>query len=405
MRGVLLGSSLLAFSALVGCEADHDAPRASRLEIANDDRSLTDVERLGKAIFEDTRLSEPPGQACASCHVARAGFSGNNGSRIPAVALGSRPEMFGNRNVPTAMYAQFSPPFAFVAEVGDDGKTELTPTGGQFWDGRATSLDEQAKGPFLNVREMNNPNRETVVAKMRDGSYASLFRKVFGDGALDDASGAYDRAAEAIAAFERTPRFAPFSSKFDDFLRGEAELDPRERRGFALFVDPEKGNCISCHVGELGSHEPSDWLFTDFTYDNLGVPRNRLLPDNADDQSFDLGLCKQEGIAQRVPAGVVLESLCGAFKVPTLRNVAATAPYMHNGYFTDLHDVVRFYVTRDTNPERWYPGAKFDDLPPPYWKNVNTSEVPYDRKPGETPRLNEEEIDAVVTFLETLTDR
>lgn len=379
-------------------------------DTVSDETGLTPVQLLGKRIFEDTNLSEPGGQSCASCHAPGQAFTGNNGSRIEAVALGSRPETFGNRNSPTIMYASFSPVFGFVAETDEQGAVQYTPTGGQFWDGRAANLTEQAKGPFLNPREMNNPDRATVVAKIRDGAYADLFRAVYGYDAFDDVNAAYDNAARAVAAFEDTPRFHPFSSKFDDYLRGMASLTPQEARGFELFKNPEKGNCIACHTGDVNSRNPADWLFTDFTYDNLGIPRNPQIPDNADPAFFDLGLCRQDGLASRAPAGFDIEGLCGAFKVPTLRNVERTAPYGHNGFFTSLRDVVRFYVTRDTSPELWYPvvsGAaqKFDDLPAQYRANVNTTEVPYDRQPGQAPRLTDAEIDDVVAFLKTLTDR
>ncbi len=165
----------------------------------------------------------------------------------------------------------------------------------------------------------------------------------------------------------------------------------------------------------MGSREPSDWLFTDFTCDNLGVPLNPEIADNSDPAYYNLGLCQQPGIAAKVPASVTdpaafVASLCGAFKVPTLRNVAVTAPYTHNGYFKRLRDLVKFYVTRDNNPERWYPlgadgrVAKSNDLPVQYQGNVNTEEVPYDRRPGEPPRLNDDEVDDLVAFLHTLTD-
>ena len=396
----------LVFVSACGGESEH-----ANTVPPSDEASLTQTELLGERLFEDTNLSEPRGEACASCHDSRRAFTGNNGSHIPGVSLGSRPETFGNRNTPTAMYALFSPSFSFVGEPDENGVVESTPTGGQFWDGRAMSLAEQAMKPFLNPREMNNPNAAAVVAKIRHGSYADLFRAVYGAGAFDDVDTAYVQVGTAIATFERTPRFHAFSSKFDDYLRGTATLDAVETRGFELFKDPEKGNCIACHVGDETSHDPADWLFTDFTYDTLGIPRNAQIPDNDNPAFFDLGLCLQDGIAAKAPPDFDVESLCGAFKVPTLRNVAVTAPYGHNGYFTTLRDVVRFYVTRDTNPELWYPtGAggvvqKFNDLPPEYRGNVNTEEVPYDRKPGEPPRLKDDEIDAVVAFLNTLTDR
>jgi cytochrome c peroxidase len=146
-------------------------------------------------------------------------------------------------------------------------------------------------------------------------------------------------------------------------------------------------------------------LFTDFSYDVLAVPRNRATPFNSEPRHYDLGLCMQPGITLRVPKGVDLSELCGAFKVPTLRNVAVTGPYFHNGAISTLRDAVAFYATRDVDPARWYKdGVTFDDLPERYWKNVNRTEVPYDIKPGQQPRLNDHEIDAIVAFLETLTD-
>jgi cytochrome c peroxidase len=276
-------------------------------------------------------------------------------------------------------------------------------------------LAEQAKGPFLNPREMAMPSKAAVIDQIRAARYAPLFKRVFGVGSLDNVDEAYDRVAQAIEAFELTERFQPFSSKFDAVLRGKARFTQAEARGFELFKSPQKGNCIGCHAGEATSHEPTDWLFTDFTYDNLGVPRNLDIPDNADPAFYDLGLCERPGIEGKAPlaagdAAELVRSLCGAFKVPTLRNVAKTAPYMHNGFFKQLRDVVEFYVTRDTNPGKWYPRAingevqKFNDLPSAYHGNVNTSEVPYDRKIGEPPHLDAEEIDDVVAFLNTLSD-
>ena len=403
----LLAFTCLSFAA--GCSAapGSEEPKADTSTPGTpDERALTNLELLGKRLFEDATLSEPPGQACASCHDPQQGFQGNAGSRIAAVALGSRPETFGTRNVPTVSYATYSPPFAFVS---DDGETVAK--GGQFWDGRAATLADQAKGPFLNPREMNNPSAAAVVDKVARGPYAELFAEVLGEDALGYGERAYDRFAEAIAAYEGTERFHPFRSKFDDVLRGTASFDDHEAHGFSLFKDPEKGNCIACHAGDVSSTKPADWLFTDFTYDTLGVPRNTKIPDDADPSFYDLGLCKQPGLDGLAPAEFDVSSVCGAFKVPTLRNIELTAPYMHNGFFTELRDVVRFYVTRDTNPELWYPQnddgtvRAFDDLPQRYRGNVNHEEVPYDRKLGEAPRLTDDEIDDVVAFLRTLTDR
>jgi cytochrome c peroxidase len=372
----------------------------------------TTMPDLGQRLFDDQSLSASCVQSCASCHDSARAFTGNNDPEHPLfpVARGAFPSLLGERNAPTAMYAQFSPAFGFV----DDGG-EWTPTGGQFWDGRVDTLAQQAGMPFLNPREMALPDKAAVIARVRMADYAPAFSALFGVGALDDVDAAYDHVTQAIAAFERTEAFSPFSSKFDAVLQGKAEFSEPEALGFALFKDDEKGNCIACHAGDPESQDPHDWLFTDFTYDNLGVPRESEIPDNADRAHYDLGLCQSKVVVDRVPESVTdkqafVASLCGAFKVPTLRNIAKTAPYMHNGHFKQLRDVVNFYVTRDTNPERWYPQAddgsvlKFDDLPAAYQDNVNTSEVPYDRKPGEQPRLCPTEIDALVAFLRTLSD-
>jgi cytochrome c peroxidase len=371
---------------------------------------LTPMQDLGRQLFNDTNLSVSSTQSCASCHYEAHAFTGNNTSDpLFPVAVGALPTLIGLRNTPTAKYAAFIPTFGFFAD-----EDEWVPRGGQFLDGRADTLAAQAAGPFVNPREMAMPDQAAVVARLRVATYAPLFEDVFGQGVLADVDRAYIDMTRAIEAFEQTSLFIPFSSKFDAVLSGRAEFSEDEARGFELFKDPDKGNCIGCHVGDEASSEPVDWLFTDFTYDNLGVPRNASIPDNADPAFFDLGLCAQPGLAARLPADVedpaaFIAGLCGAFKVPTLRNVALTAPYMHNGALQSLRDVVEFYVTRDTNPERWYPVvdgklAKFNDLPAEYQGNVNTSEVPYDRAPGEEPHLSASEIDQLVAFLNTLTD-
>jgi len=383
----------------------------------SDEGELTLEQRLGKKLFEDRNLSEPRGVSCASCHEAEKAFQGNNASPIAALAQGSRVGRFGRRNVPTLAYSSFSPVFDFVQEeaeedAGDtaEGEVEWIPLGGQFFDGRAADLIAQAEDPFLDPQEMNNPTRAHVVEKVEAAPYAALMREIYGENAFADKDLAFLNISKAIAAFQTSRAFAPFSSKFDRVLRGEAQFTAAEAKGFELFKDVEKGNCLACHVGDVESSDPRDWIFTDFTYDNLGIPRNRAIPENASEDYYDLGLCKQKDIEKRIPDTVDLASLCGAFKVPTLRNIARTAPYMHNGHFASLRDVVRFYVLRDTNPELWYPKnpdgsvQKLDDLPARYHANVNVEEAPYDRKTGEKPRLDDAEVDALLAFLETLTD-
>jgi cytochrome c peroxidase len=377
---------------------------------APDEAGLTPLEKLGKKVFEDKTLSRPAGVSCASCHDAATAFQGVNGSPVPAVARGSLPSSLGRRNTPTIMYASFAPPFAFIDDRDEKtGKVEKIPAGGQFLDGRAADLLAQFEGPLLDPLEMNAPSKRAAVEAVRDGAYAGLAKEVYGEKLFADPDAAFEKLAQAVVAYESSARFHPFASKFDDFLRGKAELSPIEKKGFEIFKNPEKGNCLACHAGKEGSREPRDWLFTDFTYDALGAPKNAAIAATA--TTPDLGLCKRPGLEKIAPPGFDVGSVCGAFKVPTLRNVAVTGPWLHNGVFTKLRDVVEFYATRDTDPGRWYPrGAdgkitKFDDLPAERRDNVNTAEVPYDRKPGQRPRLSRKDIDAITAFLETLTDR
>ena len=331
---------------------------------------------LGEKLFFDVSLSNPPGQACVSCHVATAGFA--DPDRELPVSRGIHPDRFGERNAPTASYALYSPVFHF-----DEAESHYV--GGQFLDGRAATLEEQAKGPFVNPVEMANPTPAAVVAKVRKTAYAGEFDRLFGDGALDDVGPAYERIAAAIAAFERSPQFHPFSSRFDAYLGGRVKLTEQEQLGLELFEAEDKGNCAACHPSkpEAGSPPP---LFTDFTYDNLGVPRNRASPFYAQPTPFndrgpdavDMGLGKTTGRAEDN----------GKFKVSTLRNIALTPPYMHNGVFRTLREVVDFYNTRDTRND-W--GA------PEVAENVNTEEL------GNLGLTNAE-VDAIVAFMNTLSD-
>jgi cytochrome c peroxidase len=347
--------------------------------------------KLGRVLFFDATLSEPAGQSCATCHDPSRAFTDPDGAR--PTSKGVHPDRFGSRNTPSAMYMAFSPPFAYDAK-------EQHYVGGQFWDGRAASLEEQAKGPFLNPVEMANPDARTVVAKVRRAAYAGEFERLFGKGALDEVETAYDRIAAAIAAYERTPELAPFTSKYDAWLAGKAKLTASELRGLKLYEDEKKGNCAACHPSQRGRNgEPP--LFTDFTYDNLGVPRNPANPFygqpkayNADGMTFvDRGL----GAVVKKPGED------GKFKVPTVRNVALTAPYMHNGYFRTLKGVVAFYNDRDV---RRRCAGDLDEAAalkarcwpaPEVGENVNADEL---GKLGLTPR----EVDDIVAFMLTLTD-
>jgi len=377
----------LAFVAACGGGRDDTAAGSTQLSAAA---------RLGDKIFHDVTLSSSGRMACASCHQADAAHATGDPALVvppggPALATP------GFRNSPSLRYLNASPAFFF------DRKG--TPTGGFNRDGRFDTLQAQSERAFLSAHEMDNGNAAAFVDKLQRASYADEFRRVFGATIFDNADAAFANARMAVQRFQQEdPRFQPFDSKYDQFLAGRVTLTERELRGMALFNDPAKGYCAGCHPSTRGANGAPP-MFTDFSYDNLGVPRNPDIAANADPGYYDLGLCGpfRSDLAGRA-------DLCGAFKVPTLRNVALSAPYFHNGRFKTLREVVAFYVRRDTHPEEFYPRNpdgtvnKFDDLPPQYRANVNTAEVPYDRKPGQAPRLTDEEIDLVVAFMHTLTD-
>ena len=357
--------------------------------------SLSASAQLGEKIFKDQSLSASGRLSCESCHSPDFAFAQPNTLAVPlgGIAL----DQPGFRNTPSIKYLSSNPAFFFAS----DG----TPTGGFNRDGRANSLAEQARRPFLAPHEMANASVADVMSRLSRASYAGDFKRNFGDRIFDDPASAFDRVIFALAQYQKEdPDFRTFDSKYDAFLAGWVRLSDPELRGLALFNSVSKGNCAACHISSKGA-DGSPPLFTDFTYDNIGVPRNNAIPANADPAYFDLGLCgpDRQDLQDRT-------DLCGAFKVPTLRNIAKTAPYFHNGRFATLRDAVAFYVRRDTNPEDWYPrnadGSvnKFDDLPVALHKNVNTSEAPYNRKPGDAPALSDAEIDDVVAFLNTLTD-
>ena len=349
--------------------------------------------QLGKRIFFDARLSEPPGTSCASCHDPRHGFAGNHGSAI-GIAQGSRAGHFARRNTPSVMYLGLVHRFHFHWEEDaalPDG------AGGFFWDGRSDSLATLVEQPLLNPDEMNGGSRALVADKLRAADYAEELRHTLGATALDTPDDAMHALGVLVEAFLRSDELSPYSSRFDDSLRGRATLTAEEQRGLALFRDPAKGNCGFCHKVNPSSTNPARSPFTDHGFETVGVPRNPALPA----REPDLGLCTAR------PAGAHTDEarFCGGFRTPSLRNVATRSRFMHNGFFTSLRDVVAFYATRSSDPARWYPsGVPYDDLPERYRGNVNELVPPYDRGPGEKPRLDDSEIDAIVTFLRTLTD-
>ncbi len=338
---------------------------------------------LGAKLYFDADLSEPSGQACADCHQPFAGYA-DPAQDLP-VSEGVIPGRFGGRNAPSAAYMGKSPILFQDAEG--------VWIGGAFWDGRASGwtdgkpLIEQAKGPFLNSVEMNNTSKSQVVRDVKRSTYAWLFRAVYGSNAFANVGKAYHNIADAIAAFESSRLVNTYSSRYDAYMNGTGTLNAQEMDGLALFVG-DQAKCSQCHTIPLAGKA----LFTDFSYDNLGLPRNTEWP-LAFDAVPDVGLGGFLRGADYPEA--VAELSDGAFKVPTLRNIGKTAPYGHNGYFETLEEIVHFYNTRDVPGAG--PGGK--DWPvPEVPANVNTAEL------GDLGLTAGEEA-AIVAFLRTLDDR
>jgi len=363
-------------------------------------QELSPLEQLGKLLFFDTNLSTPPGQSCAACHAPEVGFTGPDAMVNATVVVyhGAVATRFGNRKPPTSAYGGESP-VLYYDEVEDLW------IGGRFWDGRATgwrlgaALAEQAQGPFLNPLEQNNPNARHVVRKVSQSDYADLFEEVWGPGSLDpvhDVAGSYERIARSIAAYEASAEVNPFTSKYDYYLQGMVELTPEEAWGLELFEGPAM--CSACHLSEPGpGGEPP--LFTDFTYDNLGIPRNDDLPFYAMPRKWniegydwvDYGL---GGFLATLPDHAdQADANRGKHKVPTLRNVDQrpspefVKAYGHNGYFKSLEEIVHFYNTRDV---AYWPAPEVPE-------NVNSDEL------GNLGLTLAEEA-ALVAFMKTLTD-
>jgi cytochrome c peroxidase len=380
---------------------------------------LTDEQKLGKLLYEDENLSLNRNQSCASCHSLRPvqqhhafsksapGFvDPENVKKGTAVSSGSLPHRKGTLNAPSAGYSAFSPLFHWDEEEG-------LYVGGQFWNGRASNLTEQAKGPFLNPVEMAMPNEWSVVSRLKENEeYRKLFWQIYRLN-LDAVpymnswrtnakkpvavSEIYHHMAKAISAFEQSPVFNKFNSKFDYVLAGMTKFTPIEEKGFALFNDEKKGNCAACHISETSSDEEGNVIppvFTDFTYDNIGLPRNVNIPNNPEPNS---GLGGRPDIAKLDPNGDEI----GKHKVMSLRNIAITPPYGHNGVFATLEQIVHFYNTRDTLgwvSDNQHPGFAKSGWPDPEInQNVNHDEL------GDLGLTTDEE-EAIVAFMKTLTD-
>ena len=315
--------------------------------------------------------------------------------------MGANKFNFGNRNAPTITYMKYSKPLELKTEEG-----ETSYEGGFFWDGRANSLEEQAKGPFLNPIEMASTQEYVVSGICNSNTYGTLFKSIFGDSACDQMMSfglpsslqfirqlekAFDGIATALASFERTDKFSAFTSKFDKVIAGQDSFTESELRGYNQFKNPKTANCIGCHVLET-DNESGKALFTDFSYDNLGVPTNPELV-SLGHSAPDMGLSQT---TQR-------EEDRGKFKVPTLRNIALTAPYMHNGYFKTLKQVVEFYNDRDVKPACNKILSADEAEINGCWPTAEITETVNHKELGDL-KLSEQDILDLVAFMQTLSD-
>lgn len=341
---------------------------------ANNPSVASSIEKLGMHIYKDKNLSLNKNQSCQTCHHPLAGFADRSNFLHPydkVVSVGSDGVSLGGRNAPSSAYAGYSP--IRYSVVNTDGSVDYF--GGMFWDGRMDGsvlddpLAEQAQGPPLNPVEMAMPDAETVLEVIRDSTYYYLWPQVFKEEiASPPTREDWDNFARSVAAYERSKDVTKFTSKYD---LAQNNFTTQEKAGQVLF----QNHCASCHATDtngtyLNGIMPPKPLFTTYGYANIGVPANPLL-----DIGQDLGLGEDVGDANQY----------GKFKIPTLRNIAVTAPYSHNGSFPTLYDMVSFINDRSQfNPE------------------VPDNMVSIDVVGG--LGLDEDQIAALVAFLHTLTD-
>jgi cytochrome c peroxidase len=353
------------------------------------DFAIDTPERLGQVLFHDVNLSRNRTQACATCHAPEHGFADPRQTSPVgnAVSLGDDGRSLGDRNTPSASYAALTPPF----KKNSKGRW----AGGQFHDGRAATLEEQAGGPPLNPIEMGMPDKASVVRRLKENAaYVTAFEAIYGRGVLERADDGYAAMTKAIAAFERTSTFAPFDSKYDRYVRGEEKLSEQEELGRVLFFSSQFTNCSQCHkLREIGG--AADETFSNYEFHNIGTPPNRAVRavNGTKPGHVDHGLTDGKIVSGK--------ELGGRFKTPSLRNVAVTGPYMHNGVFKELRTVILFYnkyvaksPRRQINPET---GKAFDS--PEVAENLSLKEL------KSAPALDDKRIDALVAFLKTLTDK
>lgn len=392
--------------------------------------ALSLAAQVGQKVFFDQTLSGSGKMSCATCHDPKFAYGPPNNLAVQLGGVDLTAQ--GGRAVPSLRYTQFTPPYADLLD-NPDGISVPGPGGGLTWDGRAANLAEQARIPLLAANEMANASPRQVIDKLRQGRYTALFQQAFGADALADPDAAFAKVLAALQAFQlEDPSFHPYSSKFDLYAGNKigGALTAAETRGLRLFSDPNGANCASCHFQGAGLNGSSG-LFTDFSFEAIGVPRNPAIAANQDPAYFDLGVCgpnRKDHLAKADGSN----PFCGLFKAPSLRNVATRTSFFHNGVIHSLEQAIRFYNTRDTMPQLWYPTVggtakatpdssfptyglittqyvggtvqKFNDLPPAYRSNIDT-QLPLDgRAAGTAPVMTDAQIGDLICFLKTLTD-
>lgn len=392
---------------------------------------LSSMAQLGKEIFYDASLSSSGSLSCGSCHSPDHAYGPPNDG--PVMLGGANLARQGARAVPSLTYLERQPNFSIGPDKGDDDniidlaqmaalgqqaarttKTaggnaasaqNIVPQGGLFWDGRADTLQDQALFPLLDANEMDGGSAEIVADKLRRAPYVQRFVELFGAGVLRNQRLLIAEAMFAVARYQvEEPSFHPYSSKYDYWLEGKARLSESELRGLQLFNDPDKANCAGCHTS-APTRDGLPPLFTDHQYEALGAPRNASLAANRDPNYFDLGVCgpQRTDVAEQT-------QYCGMFLTPTLRNTATRHAFFHNGVFSTLEQVMDFYNFRDTNPEKVFrratdsPVQKYDDIPQKYHANVDVTDPPFDRHPGDKPAMTDQDMADISAFLKTLTD-
>ncbi len=411
-------------------------------------KALSPKASLGYAMFFDKGLSAAGNLSCASCHSPSANFLAPSQQVVPLGGVSGA--VVGFRTAPSAAYASIIPPFGFLTQTNQAGTANNgangklgTPRRGLMWDGRASTVFDQAKGPFTGAHEMANANSAAVLTKLLARPYANDYRALYGSLATtSNPDTVLTNIANAIGQYETEEKlFTAFNSKFDAVQKGLASFTPQEANGQQLFSTGDKGACSGCHNSDSNLKvQQSPQLFTDLSYRVLAAPRNWKIPYNNDatveadlakigmasllngsklgapnHKYYDLGFCgpfRTDSLTDT--------KLCGAFRVPGLRNVALKGSYYHNGVFTSLPQVINFYLNRDITPQSIYIKADgsadvaYNDLPVIYQANreVRPPFTPLKPLPPlkaggavhPQARLTPNEVQDLISFLCTLTD-